>query len=114
MEIAVENDILDRADSASVEGDCYSQQRTQLGDDRFLLFGEILEILVFLFRGAFAVVASDIGDDIDFGFGITEQFAIPNQIVGVLVMGIMTDKVTAIVQDGGTPEQLPNRFVPSV
>ena len=69
---------------------------------------------MFLFGGTFAMITGDIGDRIDFGFGVAEQLAVPNQIVGMFVMGVVTDKVTAIVQDCGTPEELPDGLIPSV
>ena len=75
--------------------------------------GQILEIVVLLFGRTFAVVAGNVGNDFQLRFGIAQQFAIADQVVGMLMVGRMADEMPTVVQNSGRPKATPAPGCPS-
>jgi len=72
---------------ATIERDSKTQQGAKLIHHATIPFAGQIAVAFVLFLGrTSAVIASQVGDRLNFGFGIAKQVAIANQVVGVFVM----------------------------
>ena len=65
--------------------------------DLLVAFGQRGKTFVLGFGMAFPVVAGDVGDDLDFPVRKSEKFAVPDEVVAVLVVLRMRDVVPDVM-----------------
>ncbi len=70
----------------AVESVCDTEHGRKCAHNTLIAVGKPRETFMLAFRMAFPVIARHVGDDFDFAVGEPEQFAVPYEIVAVLVM----------------------------
>jgi hypothetical protein len=96
----------DRPNPPTIQSDGDPEQSTQFVDQLpMVLSGQIAKVIVLLFGWTFAMIAGNVGDDLDFCFGVPQEFTIPDQIVRMFVVVKVADEVTAVMENCCGPEQ---------